>query len=66
MILHPTKTKSMLLATGQKISFTRFTLILVLKTVTLKEFKNTSTLVLVLIMNLTGDHILLAHVKQLK
>ena len=50
---------------GRKnISFARFTLILVLKTVILNRFMSTGTLALLLMMNLAGDHTLLAHVKQ--
>ena len=65
MILHPAKTKKgMLLTTGKNISFARFTLILVLKTVILNKFMSTGTLALLLMMNLAGDHTLLAHVKQ--
>ena len=49
---------------GKNINFARFTLILVLKTVILNKFMSTGTLVLLLMMNLAGDHTLLAHVKQ--
>ena len=49
---------------GKNISFARFTLILVLKTVILSKFMSTGILVLLLMMNLAGDHTLLAHVKQ--
>ena len=60
MILHPAKTKRMLLILGKNISFARFTLILVLKTVILNKFMSTGTLVLLLMMNLAGDHTLMA------
>ena len=56
------KQKACYLLLGKNISFTRFTLILVLKTVILNKFM--SKLVLLLMMNLAGDHSLLAHVKQ--
>ena len=64
MILHPAKTKSSYLLLGKNISFARFTLILVLKTVILNKFMSTGTLALFLMMNLAGDHTLLAFVKQ--
>ena len=64
MILHRAKTKSMLFVTRQKHHFARFTLILVLKTDRLNKCMSTGTLALLLMMNLAGDHTLLAHVKQ--
>ena len=64
MILHPAKTKVCYLLLGKNISFARFTLILVLKTIILNKFMSTGTLVLLLMINLAGDHTLLAHVKQ--
>ena len=57
------KQKVCYLLLGKNISFARFTLILVLKTVILNKFMSTGTLAL-LLMNLAGDHTLLAHVKQ--
>ena len=62
MILHPAKTKVCYLLLGKNISFARFTSIL--KTVILNKFMSTGTLVLLLVMNLAGDHTLLAHIKQ--
>ena len=64
MILHPQKQNVCHLLLGKNISFARFTLILVLKTVILNKFMSTGTLALLLMMNLAGDHTLLAHVKQ--
>ena len=49
---------------GKNISFARFTLILVLMTLTLDKFMSTGTLALLLMMNLAGDHTLLTRVKQ--
>ena len=60
------KQKVCYLLLGKNISFARFILILVLKTVILNKFMSTGTLALLLMMNLAGDHTLLAHVKQFK
>ena len=66
-ILHPSKIKTICyLLLGKNIGFARFTLILVLKTVILNRFMSTGTLALLLMMNLAGDHTLLAHVKRSK
>ena len=43
MILHPAKTKVCCLLLGKTISFARFTLLLVLKTVILNKFMSTGT-----------------------
>ena len=58
------KQKVWYLLLGKNISFACFTLILVLKTVILNKFMSTGTLALLLMMNLAGDHTLLAFVKQ--
>ena len=65
MILHPAKKQKVCyLLLGKNISFARFTLILVLKTVILNKFMSTGTLALLLMIDLAGDHTLLAFVKQ--
>ena len=64
MILILQKQKVCYLLLGKNISFARFTLILVLKTVILNKFMSTGTLAILFMMNLAGDHTLLAHVKQ--
>ena len=64
MILHPAKTKRMLLTTRQKHQLRPLHLNLVLKTVILNKFMSTGTLALLLMMNLAGDHTLLAIVKH--
>ena len=68
MISHPAKTKSMPghLLLSKNISFARFSLILVLKRVILNKFMSTGTLAILFMMNLAGDHTLLAFVKQFK
>ena len=59
------KQKVCYLLLGKKnISFARFTLMLVLKTVILNKFMSTGTLALLLMINLAGDHTLLAFEKQ--
>ena len=57
------KQKVCYLLLGKNITSPRFTLILVLKTDRLNKFMSTGTLVLLLMMNLAGDHLLLTHVK---
>ena len=49
---------------GKNVSFARFSLILVLKTVILNKFMSSGTLALLLMMNLADDHTSLAHAKQ--
>ena len=66
MILHPAKTKSMLLATRQKHQLRPLHLNLSLKDSHIEQVHETDTLALLLMMNLAGDHTLLAHVKQFK
>ena len=63
MILHPAKTKRMLLTTRQKYQLRPLHLNLSLKDI-LNKFMSTDTLALLLMMNLAGDHTLLAFVKQ--
>ena len=64
MILILQKQKVCYLLLGKNISFARFTLMLVLKTVILNKFMSTGTLALLLMMNLADDLTLLARVKQ--
>ena len=64
MILHPAKTKSLLLTTRQKHQLRPLHLNLSLKDSHIEQVDETGTLALLLMMNLAGDHTLLAHVKQ--
>ena len=64
MILHPAKTKSMLLATRQKYQLHPLRLNLSLKDSHIEQVHETDTLALLLMMNLADDHTLLAQVKQ--
>ena len=64
MILHPAKTKSMLLTTRQKHQLRPLHLNLSLKDSHIEQVHETGTLALLLMMNIAGDHTLLAHVKQ--
>ena len=64
MILHPAKTKSLLLATRQKHQLCPLHLNLSLNDTHIEQVNEHGILALSLIMNLSGDHILLAHVKQ--
>ena len=68
MILHPAKTKRMLLAKNtnfeQKHQLRPLHLNLSLKDSHIEQVHETGTLALLLMMNIAGDHTLLAHVKQ--
>ena len=65
-LLHPAKAKINVgyLLLGKIISFARFTLILIIRTVALNKFMSTGTSAVLLMMNLAGDHTLLAQAKQ--
>ena len=66
MILHPAKTKSMLLATRQKHQLRPLVLNLNLKDNHIEQVHGPGTLALSSTMNLVGDPTLLAHAKQYK
>ena len=57
MVLHPAKTKSMLLR-DKNSNFAHLTLILISKLITLSMFMNTDILASLLTMNSTGSHTL--------
>ena len=64
MILHPAKTKCMLLATRQKHQLCPLHLNLSLNDTHIEQVYEHGILAISLMMNLSGDHTLLAHVKQ--
>ena len=66
MILSPTTTKSLLLATRQKYQLCPLHLNLSLNDTHIEQVYEHGILAISLMMNLSGDHTLLAHVKQLK
>ena len=66
MILPPTTTKSLLLATRQKHQLCPLHLNLSLNDTHIEQVYEHGILAISLMMNLSGDHTLLAHVKQFK